>query len=86
MSPPALNRGYRLRHDPVRGTAVILAPERIITLDACGKDVLDLVDGTRTVEDIVDQLAARYDTPAATIRADVDDLLDSLAVEGAIRR
>ena len=82
---PAFNRGYRLRHDTVRGTTVILAPERLITLNEPGIAVLELVDGKRSVSEIVAALAARLDTPVETIEADVEALLLGLQTEGAIR-
>ena len=30
---PSFNRGFRLRHDEVRGGWVVLAPERLFMLD-----------------------------------------------------
>ena len=82
---PALSRGYRLRHDPVRNTVVILAPERVIVLDEPGAAVLELVDGVRTTDEIVQVLAVRFDAPAETIATDVSALLRDLRDEGAIR-
>ena len=82
---PAFNRGYRLRRDPVRGTTVVLAPERMITLNETSIAVLELVDGERTVAEIVAVLAARFGAPAELIATDVGALLVQMRDEGVIR-
>ena len=85
MTVPAFNRGFRLRHDPVRDAWVILAPERLLLLDEIGVEVLKLVDGVRTVPEIVDTLATRFNAPRGEIAADVETMLHDLAEKGAIR-
>lgn len=82
---PVFNRGFRLRHDPVRDAWVVLAPERLMLLDATGVEVLKLVDGARPVSEIVDALAAKFDAPRETIAADVETMLRDLVEQGAIR-
>ena len=82
---PAFNRGFRLRHDAVRDAWVVLAPERLFLLDEPAVEVLKLVDGARSVSDIVDILAAKFNAPRETIAADVDAMLQDLVVKGAIR-
>ena len=84
-SVPAFNRGFRLRHDAVRDAWVVLAPERLFLLDEPAVEVLKLVDGIRSVPDIVDALAARFDAPREAIAADVGAMLRDLADKGAIR-
>lgn len=82
---PTFNRGFRLRHDPVRNTWNILAPERLFQLDETAIEVLKLVDGVRTVPEIVDTLTARFDAPRDAIAADVEAMLRDLVDKGAIR-
>ncbi len=82
---PAFNRGFRLRLDEVRESWVVLAPERLFLLDEAAVEVLKLVDGVRTVPEIVDALAARYDAPRSAIEGDVAVMLRDLADKGAIR-
>ncbi len=84
-SVPAFNRGFRLRHDAVRDAWVVLAPERLFLLDEPAVEVLKLVDGARSVPDIVDALAARFAAPRKAIAADVEAMLRDLADKGAIR-
>ena len=86
MDPvPAFNRGFRLRHDQVRGSWVVLAPERLFLLDEPAVEVLKLVDGARSVPAIVDELAVKYNAPRDVIAADVQAMLQDLVEKGAIR-
>ncbi len=82
---PAFNRGFRMRFDEVRQSWVVLAPERLFLLDEQAVEVLKLVDGARTLPEIVDTLAARYAAPRDAIAADVEAMLRDLADKGAIR-
>ncbi len=82
---PALNRGFRLRHDAVRDAWVMLAPERLFQLDGPAVEVLKLVDGARTVPQIIDALAAQFAAPRDLIAGDVEAMLRDLADKGAIR-
>lgn len=82
---PAFNRGFRMRFDPVRGSWVVLAPERLFLLDEQAVEVLKLVDGVRTVPAIIDALAERYDAPRSAIETDVAAMLQDLVGKGAIR-
>lgn len=82
---PAFNRGFRLRHDEVRGKWVVLAPERLFVLDGVAAEVLQLVDGERAVPTIVDVLAEKFAAPRELIAKDVDAMLHDMAAKGAIR-
>ena len=82
---PAFNRGFRLRHDAVRDAWVILAPERLFLLDEPAVEVLKLVNGVRSVPEIVDVLAAKFNAPRETIAADTGAMLHDLVIKGAIR-
>ena len=84
-SVPAFNRGFRLRHDEVRGAWVVLAPERLFMLDEPAAAVLQLVDGKRSLGEIVDALAAQFDAPRTEIANDVEAMLQDLAAKGAIQ-
>lgn len=75
---PQFARGHRLRHDPVRDRWVILAPERVFEPDEIAVEVLCLVDGVRTVDQIVDTLAVKFDAPRNAIETDVIALLAGL--------
>jgi len=87
MSPesvPRLARGMKLREDATRGQWVVLGPERMFVPDETALAVLRLLDGTRSLADMVDELAARYDAPRALILGDVTALLEELAAKGVV--
>ena len=74
-----------MRFDEVRQSWVVLAPERLFLLDEQAVEILKLVDGVRTLGEIVDTLAARYAAPREAIDTDVSAMLRDLADKGAIR-
>ena len=76
---PVLPRHLRLRHDAGRGRWLLLAPERILTPDDIAVSILKLCDGTRTVDEIAEALAADYDAAVEDIRGDVIGLLQDMA-------
>ncbi|WP_020178243.1 pyrroloquinoline quinone biosynthesis peptide chaperone PqqD [Methylopila sp. M107] len=76
---PKLPRGVRLRHDEVRKEWLLLAPERVLNPDAIAVKVLELCDGERTVDGIVDELAAAFAAPREVIETDVKKMLRDLA-------
>ncbi|MCX7646043.1 MAG: pyrroloquinoline quinone biosynthesis peptide chaperone PqqD [Rhodobacteraceae bacterium] len=76
---PVLPRGVRLHPDRVRGLTVLLAPERVLTIDATGAAILSRVDGRRSIGEIAADLARAYAAPAEVIAPDVIDFLQDLA-------
>ncbi|AZY92654.1 MULTISPECIES: pyrroloquinoline quinone biosynthesis peptide chaperone PqqD [Paracoccus] len=75
---PYLPRGVRLQGDRVRGIRVLQAPERAMQLDQIGEAILSELDGARSLDRIVRDLAARYDAPVDQIGGDVRDFLTGL--------
>ncbi|KOX11148.1 MULTISPECIES: pyrroloquinoline quinone biosynthesis peptide chaperone PqqD [unclassified Streptomyces] len=80
---PALAPALMLRHDPVRGTDLLVLPERVVVLKGHGGTVVGLCDGTRTVHGIVGELAERF--PGAPVAGTVPAFLDSLRQEGWLK-
>lgn len=68
----------KFRFDETRQSWIILAPERLFVPDEQAVEVLRLVDGVRSIDDIVDALAAAFDAPRAEIMADVLAMLGEL--------
>jgi pyrroloquinoline quinone biosynthesis protein D len=62
------------------GTAMLLVPEGAIKLNASAAAALALVDGQRTVDEIVAALCARFDVGEARARDDVTALLERLCM------
>ena len=75
-SVPRIWRLARLDYDPARQRPVLLYPEGAVLLNDTGREILELVDGTRTVAEIAALLGARYQTD---VTADVTDYLSHLA-------
>lgn len=78
---PVLPPGVRLHWDPVRGTHVLLAPERALMLDEVGHAILARVDGVTRVEALVAGLAADFEAPVEEVAPDVAEFLEGLARE-----
>ena len=75
---PHLARLIRLQWDPVREQHVLLAPEGVLTLNRTGATILNLCDGERTVDEIVEELRARYSRVAGD---EVRNFLSRLAAK-----
>ncbi len=83
-SVPHLAHHITFRHDETRGQWVILAPERLFMPDEHSVAVLKLVDGVRSVDAIVDELARIYNADRAEILGDVIALLQDLVDKGVM--
>jgi pyrroloquinoline quinone biosynthesis protein D len=75
---PRLVPHASLRWNPARGQWLLMLPEAVVILNETAAAVLHLCDGRRSVDSIVDALAAEYDDVAAL---DVADFLHHLADE-----
>jgi len=82
---PTFRRGVKFRLDEVRNRWIVLAPEKLLLPDEIATEILKLVDGTRSIDAIVDDLASRFDAPREVICGDVVQALQSLSTRGAIR-
>jgi pyrroloquinoline quinone biosynthesis protein D len=75
----------RFRFDEVREAWVVLAPERLLLPDEQAVEILRLIDGKRAVDDIIDELAGRYDAPREIIASDVVAMLQGLVDKKVLR-
>ena len=75
---PRLAPGVRLHFDKTRDTWVLLGPERVIETEGPASEILRRCDGTRTLSQIVDELAALYTAERAEIEGDVKEMLTEL--------
>ena len=71
--------GVRYRRDETRDRWMIVAPERILVPEGPGADIARLIDGDRSVDDIVELLADEYDAPRQTIAEETMAFLQQLA-------
>ena len=82
MTRPRLVTGARLRYDEVREEHLLLIPEGAVRLNPTAAEVLELCDGERSLDDIVDALSARYE--GADVRDDVLGLVEAMAQRGLV--
>jgi pyrroloquinoline quinone biosynthesis protein D len=82
LTRPRLVTGARLQYDEVREEHVLLVPEGVVRLNPTAAEVLELCDGERSLEEIVDTLSGRYEGP--DLRSDVQGLVDGMTQRGLV--
>jgi pyrroloquinoline quinone biosynthesis protein D len=82
VTRPRLVTGARLRYDDVREEHLLLVPEGAVRLNPTAAEVLELCDGERSLDDIVDAVSARYQ--GADVRDDVTELVDAMTQRGLV--
>ncbi len=75
---PAFGKGVRLRRE-ADGSAMLLVPEGALVLNSAAAAALSLVDGNRTVDDIVAELVSQFAVTEDEARTDVGALFDRLS-------
>jgi len=68
----------RFRFDETRQAWVVLAPERLLLPDEQAVEILQLIDGQRAIDSVIDELAGRYEAPRDIIAGDVVKMLRDL--------
>ncbi|MBN7120100.1 pyrroloquinoline quinone biosynthesis peptide chaperone PqqD [Ectopseudomonas oleovorans] len=64
-SVPSIRRGFRLQFEPAQGCHVLLYPEGMIKLNDSASEILQQVDGKRSVAEIIGNLQQRFpDVPS----------------------
>jgi pyrroloquinoline quinone biosynthesis protein D len=82
LTRPRLVTGARLQYDDVREEHVLLVPEGVVRLNPTAAEVLELCDGERSLDEIVDTLSARYE--GSDLRGDVRGLVDGMTQRGLV--
>ncbi|PBB17919.1 pyrroloquinoline quinone biosynthesis peptide chaperone PqqD [Mesorhizobium sp. WSM4313] len=70
-SAPSLPRHVRIQYDPVRQAFAVLSPEKVFWPNEISLDILRRCDGRSTVERIIADIAADYDSDPEDVAADV---------------
>ena len=78
---PRLAPGVRLHFDKTRHAWVLLSPERVIQAEGPAHEIIQRCDGTRSVNQIIDELAALFTADRAVIASDVTEMLSELAAK-----
>lgn len=71
---PRLRPGFRFQWEPAQGCHVLLYPEGMVRLNDSASAILGLVDGQRSVADIVTALEQRF-PDAGSLAADISEFL-----------
>jgi pyrroloquinoline quinone biosynthesis protein D len=82
VTRPRLVTGARLQYDEVREQHVLLVPEGVVRLNPTAAAVLELCDGERSLDEIVDTLSERYE--GADLRDDVQELVNGMTKRGLV--
>jgi pyrroloquinoline quinone biosynthesis protein D len=77
VNVPRFGKGVKLREEP-DGRAMLLIPEGALLLNEPAAAALALVDGKRTVDDIVASLVTRFEVAPSQARGDVEALFQRL--------
>ncbi len=81
---PRFGKGVKLRREP-DGSAMLLVPEAVLTLNPSAAAALELVDGARTLGEIVDAVVNQFEVEPAQAREDIAGLFNRLAERGFVR-
>jgi pyrroloquinoline quinone biosynthesis protein D len=81
---PALGKGVMLRHDR-DGAAMLLVPEGALMLNPTAAAALELVDGKRTIDEIVDAVVERFDVTPELAREEIGNLFERLTGRGFVQ-
>ncbi len=81
---PKFPKHVKFRFNKAREEWVILAPERLVKLDPIAVEILQLVDGKRTVKNIANELSKKFKAPEDTIFLDIKEMLQDLSDKGFI--
>mgnify|MGYP006231090217 CR=1 FL=1 len=82
---PKLPRHAKLRYDEARKKWIINAPERVFELDDTAAEIMKLVDGALSINNIVDKLHQKFsEATRYQISKDVISMLQSLADKGFV--
>lgn len=84
-SIPCFAPHVRFRFDGVREKWLLLAPERVLIPDETAVAVLKLVDGKRSLEAIVAEVATVHRGSRRDIERDVASLFAGLVNKGIVR-
>ena len=84
-SRPRLAAKARLRFDRKSSRYMLLYPERGLVLNPTAVDVLQRLDGVRTVGSIVEELAQQYGHERPTVEQEVLSFLQTMADRGLVQ-
>ncbi len=84
QSRPRFGKGVKLRLE-ADGTTMLLVPEGALVLNSPAAAALELVDGERSVDEIVAAIVERFDVALERAHADIHELFERLEVRGFLQ-
>jgi pyrroloquinoline quinone biosynthesis protein D len=84
QAQPRFGKGVKLRRDP-DGSVMLLVPEGALVLNSPAAVALELIDGKRTLAEIVDAVVERFDVAPDRARDDLNGLFDRLTQRGFVQ-
>ena len=82
-STPALSAMYRLQWEEVQQSWVLLYPEGMVKLNGSAGEIMQRVDGKKTVAALITELETAFETTG--LQADVLAFLDIAIAQGWIK-
>lgn len=80
---PKLGKGVKLRNDR-DGSVMLLVPEGALVLNRPAAAALCLVDGRRSLKDIIEVVVEQFDVAPERAAADLFELFERLELRGFI--
>ncbi|MDX1668304.1 MAG: pyrroloquinoline quinone biosynthesis peptide chaperone PqqD [Limnobacter sp.] len=77
---PLLSSLFRLQYEQAQQCYVLLYPEGMVKLNQSASEILLLCDGTRTVQQIIDVLEDKFQTP--NLSSDITNMLEESTRRG----
>lgn len=79
-------RAAEVRYRILDGEAVVIRQRaaEVLGIDPVGSRLLELLDGERTLGEVLDRLETEYAAPAGEIETDVAAFLDELMAAGVV--
>lgn len=74
---------HRLQWEPAQEKHVILYPEGMVELNATAAEILQLCDGKHTLDGIVSELEAKFETSG--LKQDISNMLEAAINNGWIK-
>ena len=84
QTSPRFGKGVRLRRE-ADGSAMLLVPEGALVLNPVATAALELVDGTHSLDQIVDTVVNRFEVTPERAREDVQALFERLMERGFVQ-
>ena len=75
---PRLAAGVRVQLDKATSQPVLLFPEGLVQLNATGAAIVGLIDGQRSVDEIIAELGRQFAVDGEVLRNDVSAYLSGL--------